>query len=268
MPTSCLLHLQPFLFKGSRSTLWSHPYSPFHSLQLGSLPWSDTSPLAEILPLNPKLSVKASRRFITLSFFCSLLEQWHKRLFYNTLSMVRMDKGMQDWNRLSGKNYALKYLLGKVFALARASCRRRHFYTEIISSHTLFLVKGAIHLPSCMHEAAYCWQRSCQFHKAVGKKMCLHVYKASENMAHDLGVITSVLPALQNDCSFQDIQPWSSVKWGLGVFSLASGEECSSQLKPCDMKKKNLVFFGFLVGFWFLHFSDGSWLVFWKMMLA
>lgn len=251
MPTSCLLHLQPFLFKGSRSTLWSHPYSPFHSLQLGSLPWSDTSPLAEILPLNPKLSVKAWRRFITLSFFCSLLEQRHKRLFYNTLSMVRMDKGMQDWNRLSGKNYALKYLLGKVFALARASCRRRHFYTEIISSHTLFLVKGAIHLPSCMHEAAYCWQRSCQFHKAVGKKMCLHVYKASENMAHDLGVITSVLPALQNDCSFQDIQPWSSVKWGLGVFSLASGEECSSQLKPCDMKKKILFFLVFWLGFGF-----------------
>lgn len=132
------------------------PTAPFHSLQLGRLPWSDTPPLAEILPLNPKLSVEARRRFITLSFFCSLLEQRQKRLFYNTLSMGRMDKGMQDSNRRSGKKYALKYLLGKVFALARASCRRRHFYTEIKSSHTLFLVKGAIRLPSCMHEAAYC----------------------------------------------------------------------------------------------------------------
>lgn len=197
-------HCACYTSSHSYSKAWGAPYgviptAPFHSLQLGSLPWSDTSPLAEILPLNPKLSVKARRRFITLSFLCSLLEQRHKRLFYNTLSMVHM-----DLNRLSSKKYALKYLLGKVFALARASFRRRHFYTKIISSHTLFLVKGAICLPSCMHEAAYCWQRSRQFHKAVGKKMCLHVYKASENMAHDLWVITSVLPALQNDCSFRE----------------------------------------------------------------
>lgn len=35
-----------------------------------------------------------------------------------------------------------------------------------------------------------------------------------------------------------------------GAFYLASGEKCSSQLRPCDIKKKMLLFFGF--GFFFL----------------
>lgn len=79
MPTSCLLHLHLFLFEGLRSTLWSHPYSTLsHCLQLGSLPWPDIFPLAEILLFIPKLSVKARRRFIMLSFFCSLLKQTEK----------------------------------------------------------------------------------------------------------------------------------------------------------------------------------------------
>lgn len=165
--------------------LRSHPHStPSHCLHLGSPPWSDRSPLAETLPLNPNLSVKARRRSITLPFFCSLLKQRHKRLFYNTLStvcmdkrmfyntisMVCMDKRMQEFNRLSSKKYALIYLLRKVFALVRAPFGRRHLYTEIVSPRTLFLVKGALSLPSCIHEVAYCWQRSCQLQKAVGQK--------------------------------------------------------------------------------------------------
>jgi len=43
-----------------------------------------------------------------------------------------MEKRMQDLNGLSSIEYGLEYLLGKVFALARAPLRRRHLYTEII----------------------------------------------------------------------------------------------------------------------------------------
>lgn len=99
LATSHLLRPHWFSFEGLRSTLWKHPYK---TVQLVSVPWSDTSPLAEFLPSNPKQSVKTRNRIITLSFFCSLLKHRHSRLFYNILSMDRV----QGLNRLGRKKHS------------------------------------------------------------------------------------------------------------------------------------------------------------------
>lgn len=86
--------------------------------------------------------------------------------------------------------------------------------------------------------------------------MCLPVYEASEN---NFWGIASVMLALQNDCSLQDTQLWSCVKWSSGVFSSAMGEKCSS----CYIYKKTFLGFWGSVGFC-VHRAGGGWLVFWK----
>lgn len=85
------LRLPSVLIRSLEEHMWSQLYSTSpHCSQLGRVSWTEISRLAEILPLNPELIVKARRRLIMLSFFCSLLKQRHNRLFYKTLSTVCM----------------------------------------------------------------------------------------------------------------------------------------------------------------------------------
>lgn len=114
---------------------------------------------------------------------------------------------------------------------------------------------GAMCLPSLMHEAAYCQQRSCWLHKAVSKKKCacmctkpvktwhtayewLHQFCWPSKMTVHLEMLSSAV-AQKEDLVF---------------FSLASGEKRSPQLRSSDTGKKTFIF----------PFSDGSWLVFWN----
>lgn len=265
-PTSCLLYLHPFLLEGLRSTLRSHPHStPSHCLHLGSPTWSGRSPLAETLPLNPNLSVKARRRSVTLPFFCSLLKQRHKRLFYNTLSMVYMDKRMfystlsmvcmdkrmQDFNRLSSKKYANVFIKEGICARQSPLWKMTSLYRNCITSHPVSGKRSSL-FAKLHARSSILLTEKLSVTESCRPKKCACVCTKLVKTPHKTERLHWLCRLSEMTVHFEMLSPDAVQNGTLVVFFiLASGEKCFSQLRPCDIKIKSWDFDFSLVFFFF-----------------